>query len=64
MQFFRATVRGLKSDEDLETVITLRVPSSDFDRVSAVGKMVKRVLVIGVFDEEEFLDFTGKVIEP
>lgn len=55
MQFFRATVKGLKSDEDLETVITLRVPGSDYDKVSSIGKRTKQVLVIGVFTEDEFL---------
>lgn len=57
VQFFRATVKGLKSDEDLETVITLRVPGSDYDKVSSIGKLVKQVLVLGVFTEDEFLAF-------
>lgn len=55
MQFFRAAIKGLKSDEDLETVITLRVPGSDYDKASPIGKLVKQVLVIGVFTEDEFL---------
>lgn len=57
MIFFRATVKGLKSDEDLETTITLRVPGTDYDKASPIGKCVKQVLVIGVFTEDEFLDF-------
>lgn len=56
VQFFRATVKGLKSDEDLESILTFRVPGSDYDKVSSIGKLVKQVLVIGVFTEEEFLE--------
>lgn len=59
MQFFRATVKGLKSDEDLETIITMRVPGTDYDKASPIGKLVKQVLVIGVFTEDEFLEFRG-----
>jgi len=57
VQFFRATVKGLKSDEDLETTVTLRVPGIDYDKVSPIGKRVKQVLVIGVFSEDEFVAF-------
>lgn len=57
MQFFRATVKGLKSDEDLETTVTLRVPGIDYDKVCPIGKRVKQVLVIGVFSEDEFVAF-------
>lgn len=57
MQFFRATVKGLKSDEDLETILTLRIPGLDYDKVSSIGKRTKQVLVIGVFTEDEFLRF-------
>lgn len=57
MRFFRATVKGLKSDEDLETIITLRVPGSEYDKASPVGKLVKQVLVVGVFTEDEFLKY-------
>lgn len=63
MQFFRATVKGLKSDEDLETIITLRVPGSDYDKVSPIGKLVKKVLVIGVFTDDEFLEFSDHLKE-
>ena len=54
-QFFRGAVKGLKSDEDQETMLTLRVPGSDYEKVSSVGKLVKQVLVIGIYTEEEFL---------
>lgn len=57
MQFFRATVKGLKSDEDLETILTLRIPGIDYDKASSIGKRIKQVLVIGVFTEDEFLLF-------
>lgn len=60
MQFFRATVKGLKSDEDLETILTLRIPGLDYDKVSSIGKRTKQVLVIGVFTEDEFLEFDCK----
>ena len=59
MQFFSATVKGLKSDEDRETILTLRVPGSEYDKVSTVGKLVKTVLVIGVFTEDEFMKSVG-----
>ena len=55
MQVFRGTVKGLKSDEDQETILTLRVPGSEYAKVSAVGTLVKQVLVIGIYTEDEFL---------
>lgn len=63
VQFFRATVKGLKSDEDLETVITLRVPGLDYDRVSSIGKLTKQVLWVGVFSESEFLALSDTMKE-
>ena len=53
-------MKKLISDEDLETCITLRVPGTDYDKVSSIGKRTKQVLVIGVFTEDEFLDFDMK----
>lgn len=63
MKFFRATVKGLKSDEDLETIITLRVPGSDYDKASTIGKLVKKVLWIGVFTDDEFLELSDHLKE-
>ncbi len=63
VQSFRATVKGLKSDEDLETTVTLRVPGLDYDKVSPIGKRTKQVLVIMVFSEDEFLQWKGSIKE-
>lgn len=63
MHCFKATVKGLKSDEELETIITLRVPAAEYDRAKPVGKLVKTVLVIGVFSEDEFLEFSDFIKE-
>lgn len=63
MQSFRATVKWLKSDEDLETTVTLRVPGSEYDRVSPIGKRTKQVLVIMVFSEDEFMDLPDTMKE-
>lgn len=56
MQFFRATVKSLKSDDALESTLVLRVDGGHYDQVSPVGKMVRQVLMIGVFTEDEFLE--------
>ncbi len=63
VQSFRATVKWLKSDEDLETTVTLRVPGSEYDRVSPIGKRTKQVLVIMVFSEDEFMDLPDTMKE-
>lgn len=63
MQSFRATVKGLKSDEDLETTVTLRVPGIDYDKVSPLGKRTKQVLIMMVFSEDEFLQWQGSIKE-
>ncbi len=63
MQSFRATVKGLKSDEDLETTVTLRVPGIDYDKVSPIGKRTKQVLIMMVFSEDEFLQWQGSIKE-
>lgn len=59
--FFHATIKGLRADEDLESVLSLRVPGEDFDRVSVAAKSVKQVLMVGVFTEEEFLAFSERM---
>lgn len=58
-QFFRATVKGLRCDEDQETILTLRVPGTEYEKVSSVGRLVKQGLVIGIFTEDEFLAFSN-----
>ena len=63
MHFFRSTVKGLKSDEDLETIITLRSPGSEYDKAKPIGKLVKQVLIIGVFTPDEFLQFADYLKE-
>jgi len=62
-QFFRATVKGLKSDEELETILTLRIPGSDYDKATVIGKRTKEVLVVGVYSEEEFLSMANTIGE-
>ena len=63
MQFFRATVKGLRSNDELETILTLRVPGSDYDKVCSIGKLVQTVLVVGVFTEDEFLELSSHMKE-
>ena len=58
MIFFKGTVKGLKSDEDQETMLTLRIPGSEYDRVAEIGKRTKQVLVFGVFTEDEFSEWS------
>lgn len=58
MIFFKGTVKGLKSDEDQETLLTLRIPGSEYDRVAEIGKRTKQILVFGVFTEDEFTEWS------
>ncbi len=61
-RFFKATLKWLKSDEDGESVLTLRIPDEDYDRVTPVGKLRKQVLLIGVYTADEASDLAGEPI--
>ena len=63
MHFFTATVKSFKSDDTLQSTLTLVISGADYDRVVPVGKRVQENLMIGVFSEGEFLQWGNEIKE-
>ena len=50
---FHCRVHRVQSDSDQEITVVLKVPRSDYDHASPLGKMTEHVLIATIFTEEE-----------
>lgn len=50
---FHATVHRIQSDQDQETTLILKIPTSSYDQVAPLGKLTKQVLLVTVFTQTE-----------